>query len=510
MLGNRKLTIDDYLAILRRRRWWIAIPTVVVALGAYLVSLAIHDRYTSKTLVLVEQQKVPENYVRSVVTDALNQRLATMQEQILSRTRLQPIIEKFGLQKQDTGHGPTEDLVDQLRGAIKISAVRTMVGTQPDAGLPGFTISFTADDPHLAQQICGEITSMFMEENLRVREQRAEGTTQFLTTQLEEAKRKLDQQDARVAAFKQRYIGQLPGQEQINMNLLMGLNTQLEAVTQLLSRTQQDKTYMESLLAQQVAAWQASQTTNNPDSLGPQLAALQSHLVTLEGRYTPDHPDVIKAKNDIAQLKKKIDEAAAAAENKPDAEVHTTKLIEPPQIQQLRNQIHVVEQTLREKSQEQERLQGQIKTYQARVQLSPVVEEQSKEVTRDYQTALEFYNELLSKKTHSEMATDLERRQQGEQFRVMDPPNLPGRASFPNRPLFAAEGLGGGLALGLGLALLLEMGDKSLHNERDVEFYLQLPTLARVPSIGEENGKKAPFWKRGQSAPERIVPRLKG
>jgi len=510
MLGDRELTIDDYLAILRRRRWAILVPTLLGPLVAFAVSLALHPQYTSQTLVLVEQQKVPESYVRSVVTDALNQRLATMQEQILSRTRLQPIIEKFGLYKQDAGRVPMEDQVDQLRKAIKISAVQAMVGTRPDAGLPGFTISFIADDPHLAQQICGEITSMFMEENLRVREQRAEGTTQFLANQLEEAKRKLDQQDARLAAFKQRYIGQLPGQEQTNMNLLMGLNTQLEAVTQLLNRTQQDKTYMESLLAQQVAAWQASQTTNNPDSLGPQLAALQSHLVTLEARYTPDHPDVIKAKNDIAQLKKKIDEAAAAAKNKPAEEVHTTKLIEPPQIQQLRNQIHVAEQTLREKSQEQERLQEQIKTYQARVQLSPLVEEQYKEVTRDYQTALDFYNELLAKKTQSEMATDLERRQQGEQFRVMDPPNLPEKASFPNRPLFAAGGLGGGLALGLGLALLLEMRDKSLRNERDVEFYLQLPTLARVPSIGEENGKKARFWKRGQSARERIASRLKG
>jgi polysaccharide chain length determinant protein (PEP-CTERM system associated) len=511
MLGNRELTIDDYLAILRRRRWPILIPALLGPLVAFSVSLGLHSQYTSGTLVLVEQQKVPESYVRSVVTDALNQRLATMQEQILSRTRLQPIIEKFGLYKQDAGRVPMEDLVDRLRKAIKISAVQAMVGTRSEAGLPGFTISFTADDPRLAQQICGEITSMFMEENLRVREQRAEGTTQFLTKQLEEAKRKLDQQDARLAAFKQRYLGQLPGQEQTNMNLLMGLNTQLEAVTQLLNRTQQDKTYMESLLAQQVAAWQASQTpNNNPDALEAQLTTLQSQLVTLEARYTPDHPDVIKAKNDIAQLKKKIDETAAAAKNKPAEEVHTTKLIEPPQIQQLRNQIHVAEQTLREKSQEQERLHEQIKTYQARVQLSPVVEEQYKEVTRDYQTALDFYNELLAKKTQSEMATDLERRQQGEQFRVMDPPNLPEKASFPNRPLFAAGGLGGGLALGFSLALLLEMRDKSLRNERDVEFYLQLPTLARVPSIGEENGKKARFWKRGQSAPEQIVSRLKG
>jgi capsular polysaccharide biosynthesis protein len=128
--------------------------------------------------------------------------------------------------------------------------------------------------------------------------------------------------------------------------------------------------------------------------------------------------------------------------------------------------------------------------------LSPVVEQQYKELTRDYQTALDFHNDLLSKKTQSEMATDLERRQQGEQFRVMDPANLPERPSFPNRPLFALGGLGGGLALGLGLALVLEMRDKSLRNERDVEFYLQLPTLALLPSVQSGNGKQNRFWKR--------------
>jgi len=498
MLGNRELTIDDYVAILRRRLWVILIPTVVGPALALAYSMTLHNRYTSSTLVLVEQQKVPESYVRSVVTDELNQRLATMQEQILSRTRLQPIIEKFGMYKTEAGRASTEDLVAQLRGSIMVTPVRPMLGTGENR-LPGFTISFTADNPQLAQRVCAEITSMFMEENLKVREQRAEGTTEFLGKQLEEAKRKLDDQDARLAAFKQRYIGQLPGQEQANLNILMGLNTQLDAVNQALSRAQQDKTYMESLLSQQLAAWKASQQANTPDTLERQLATLQSQLVTLEAHYTEDHPDVIKAKNDIAQLKKKMDEAGAVAKDKPAVETQTASRIEPPHIQQMRNQIYMVEQNMRERSSDQGRLREQIKTYQARVQLSPVVEQQFKELTRDYQTALEFHNELLAKKTQSEMSTDLEKHQQGEQFRVMDPPNLPERPSFPNRRMIGVYGLGGGMALALSLALVLEMRDKSLRNERDVEFYLQLPTLALVPSVGVTNEKKIAFWKRGRA-----------
>ncbi len=498
MLGNRELRIDDYIAILRRRLWVIVIPAVLGPALALAYSLKLHDRYTSSTLVLVEQQKVPESYVRSVVTDELNQRLVTMQEQILSRTRLQPIIEKFGLYKAEAGQASTEDLVAQLRGSIRVTPVQPMLGTREN-GLPGFTISFMADNPQLAQRVCAEITSMFMEENLKVREQRAEGTTEFLAKQLEEAKRKLDEQDARLAAFKQRYVGQLPGQEQTNLNILMGLNTQLDAVNQALSRAQQDKTYMESLLSQQLAVWKASKEANAPDTLEKQLATLQSQLFTLEARYTPDHPDVIKAKNDIAQLKKKIDEAGATVKDKPAVETQAATRIEPPQIQQLRGQIYLVEQNMGERSAEQERLREQIKTFQARVQLSPVIEQQYKELTRDYQTALDFHNSLLAKKNESEMATDLEKRQQGEQFRVMDPPNLPERPTFPNRQMIALYGLGGGLALGLSLALVLEMRDKCLRNERDVEFYLQLPTLALVPSIGVTKGKRIAFWKRGRA-----------
>jgi polysaccharide chain length determinant protein (PEP-CTERM system associated) len=498
MIGNRELTLDDYLAILRRRRWLIVVPALLGPVIGFLISLALPARYTSTTLVLVEQQKVPENYVRSVIGEQLSQRLATMQEQILSRTRLQPVIEKFDLYKEDRNRVPMEDLVARLRKSINVAAVRTLAGTQPESGVPGFAISFTADNPRVAQQVCADITSMFMEENLRVREQRAEGTTEFLSKQLAEAKRKLDEQDARLAAFKQRYTGQLPGQEETNLNMLMGLNTQMQVVSQTISRAQQDKTYLESMLTQHLAAWEASKVSNDPENLEKQLANQQTLLVALEARYTPNHPDVIKTKNDIVQLKKKIDQAGAAAADKPAAGAQKAKGLEPPQIQQFRNQIHLAEEIIREKTGEQERLQNEIKNYQARIQLSPVVEQQYKEITRDYQTALDFHHNLLAKKTESEMSTDLERRQQGEQFRVMDPANLPERPSFPNRPLFTLGGLGGGLALGLGLALVLEMGDKSLRNERDVQAFLKLPTLALLPTIESGNGGQKRFWRRGK------------
>jgi polysaccharide chain length determinant protein (PEP-CTERM system associated) len=417
-----------------------------------------------------------------------------MQEQILSRTRLQPIIEKFGLYKGGAKQTHMEDKVEALRAAISIEPVRTLTGPRGGA-LPGFYISFSASSGRLAQQVCAEITSMFIEENLKAREARAQGTTDFLGKQLEEAKQNLDAQDAKMAEFKKQNIGALPGQEQVNLSLAMGFTTQLDAATQAVSRAQQDKTYLESLLSQQLAIRQGGATTGTttPEALDRQLTSLQGQLVSLQARYTDDHPDVIKVKNDIAKTQLRLAEVSSA----PPTESKIV-LQDPPDIRQLRAQIYQAEQIIRTKTVEQERARSALGAAQSRLQLSPIVEEQFKGVTRDYDTALGFYNDLLGKKTHSEMATDLERRQQGEQFRVIDPANLPEKPSFPNRPLFGLGGLGIGLAFGIAMVVVLESKDRSMRTEHDVVTYLGLPTLAVMPTIAGANGNghKPHFWNR--------------
>jgi uncharacterized protein involved in exopolysaccharide biosynthesis len=307
--------------------------------------------------------------------------------------------------------------------------------------------------------------------------------------QLSDAKAKLDEQDARLAAFKTRYIGSLPDEEKTNLNLLMSLTSQLDAATQALARAQQDKTFAESMLTQQIGAWQAAQSGRSPETMDQQLAALQIQLAGLQSRYTDDYPDVIKTKNDIAALKQKI---AESEEQKKEAvpEKNPKSTVEPPQVSQLRSQIHNSEQVIAEKTRAQEQIKQQIKVYQDRVQSSPAIEQQFKELTRDHDTALAFYNDLLKKRDQSAMATDLEHHQEGEQFRVLDPANLPDKPSFPNRPLFALGGFGGGLSLGLAITFLLELKDSSMRTERDVEFTLHLPVLAMVPAIEPSSNKK--------------------
>jgi polysaccharide chain length determinant protein (PEP-CTERM system associated) len=482
-MTRRELTPADYIAMLRRH--WVLI-TVLTLIGpplAYGLARILPAKYKSQTLVLVQPPTISAKIVEPVDTVDIGQRLASLQQQILSRTRLEPIIRQLGLFPKEIGRASMDDLVTRLQKDIEVTPVRPMADTH--SSLPGFFVNVTMDNPHTAQAVCTAVTSMFIEESLKVQNQRSAQTTDFLSQQLTDAKTALDAQDAKLAAFKLRYIGALPDQEQSNLNVLTSLTSQLDAATQALARAEQDKTFAQSMLNQQVAAWQASQNGDNPDSLQQQLAVLQAKLADLQTQYTDEYPDVIKTKADIAALKKRIAAGGSAA----PAPRTPKDSVEPPQVAQLRAQVYAAGQTVAEKEKEQQQIKKQIALYQSRVQASPVVEQQYKELTRGYQTALESYNDLLKKRDASAMSQDLTQQQEGEQFYLLDPANLPDSPSFPKPPLFALGGLGGGLGLGLGLAFLLEMKDTSLRNERDVEFALHVPVLAMIPAVEPDSGK---------------------
>jgi polysaccharide chain length determinant protein (PEP-CTERM system associated) len=479
MVQQRELTVEDYIAILRRK--WPLLASLAVAgciLGLGIANL-LPKRYTSQTLVLVEQPAVSDDYVKPVVTAETSERLATMQQEILSRARLEPVVRNLELYKAEMGRVPMEDLVGRLRATIEITPVRPMAQTRVQ-GLPGFTVSVTFPEPQLAQQICTTVTSMFMEQNVQLRQRQAEQTAGFLAKQLEDAKAKLDEQDARLAAFQRRYLGALPHDQPTNLNVLAGLTSQLDATTQVLNRSQQDKAFAESSLAQQRAAWLATMEGRDPQTQEQHIAELETELTTLLSKYTDNHPDVIRLKRDLA-----IARADAANDEQRETRVEsaTRPIAEPAEIQALRAQIHQLEQTIRERTTEQGELQRRIRTYQARVESLPGVEQEYKALTRDYETALQFHNELLRSRDQATMATNLERQQQSEQFRVLDPANLPDRPSFPVPLYFGMAGLVFGSVLGLVLTAVLEIRDTSLHNERDVESLLQLPVLAMVPAL---------------------------
>jgi len=487
MLGHRTLNVDDYLRILRRRGWMIAAPAILLALMGLGLTFVVSPQYVSQTLIMVEQQKVPDDYVRPVVVEDITARLATMKEQILSRSRLQPIIERFNL--YGTKNMSMDDRIEVTRKDIDIKAIHSEMART--GGLPGFFISFKSSDARTAQMVCGEIASLFVSANLSARAQSVEGTTAFLKGQLADAKRSLDEQDSKLATFQSKYMGRLPGEEAPNMNMLTSLNTQLDASTQALGRMEQDKSYIESMIASQQAATPVSgeHGAAAPGAQQTELQNLQTEESDLTRRYTDDYPDVVAIRRKIKNLRAQMAEAPAAATSTPSTVSTAPNRNDSQGVQQLRAQLRSLDQGIQSKRHEQATIAGQVRMYQDRISASPMVQEEYKNITRDYQTAQGFYDDLQKKMNQSKMATDLEHRQQGEQFSVMDQPNLPDSPTFPKRGVFVGAGLMAGLALGTILVAWREYRDTAMRSERDVWAFTKLPTLGVISlSINDLQG----------------------
>ncbi len=509
MIGNRELTMDDYLAMLRRRAKIILIPVVLAPLVGYGISWLVPAKYTSQSLILVEGQKVPENMVQPVVSEDLTARMATLQQQVLSQPNLQSMLERLQLAKSGQN---VSDEIEAIRANTTMSQVPVdspQIGGRRRPGgssVPGFFVKFEAPNPREAQLICNDLTTQIVDQNRQSIAAVASGTRDVLSKGLDDAKRSLDDMDGKLAAFKKQYVGQLPGDEENNLKILTGLNSQLDTNTQTLNRAQQDKVYTESILAQQLAAWKSSRASTDPETLQKQLSDLQSQLLGLQARYTDDHPDVIKAKADIAEVKKKLAEVNKATADAADTSNEKASASEPPEIRQLRLQIHQYGDMLAASTRDQKRLQQEIAEYQGRVSLSPAVEEQYKELTRDYDNALKGYQDLLAKKSTADLTVRMNTQEQGEQMIVLNQASLPDSPSFPNRWFFAGGGLAVGLALGIGLAMWLELLDKAIRTEADAEAALELPTLVAIPWVGavtaENKNGKLKFWKRNKNQDE--------
>src|SRR5208282_1073337 len=326
-MSERELTTDDYVAMLRRRLKVILIPALVAPLTGFLVSYApfLPARYTSTSSVLVEGQKVPDQYVQPVITADFAERVQSLQERVLSPKFLRPLIQ--GLETTDPKLFKAADEGKTISGIVQnvhVDPVMTSMSAaaaagakkKPTAGsepVPGFNVAYTDSDGVRAQKICNAVTQLMVDQNLISRSEVASSTIDFLSRQLEDAKRTVDAQDEKLAAFKRQYIGQLPTDIDNNTRMLMSLNTQLDATTQTLARAQQDKTYAEGMLGQQLAAWKSSLSAENPQTLQQTLTLLRGQLLQLQARYTDDYPDVIKTKADIAEVEKKLKEINTAS-----------------------------------------------------------------------------------------------------------------------------------------------------------------------------------------------------
>lgn len=481
---HREWKVQEYLELLRRRRWLLIIGAILGGASGLLLSLVLPPHYTSHAAMFVEEPVVQDSSAKPVTREEVDQWLASLPGQILGPRKLQELVEEFQPYKKDVGRVPVGVMTERLKKSIKVAALPPMPGARSHE-LPGFSVDVTLGEPRLAQQVCAEITFLFMNQNIRQRRRQAELATQSLTKQVEEAKAKLDEQEAQVAAFQSRHPGGLSQDQKTRDTRLAGMKRELEAVGKGLKEDGRERTFDESRLSQQLAALKTAASREKPLGLEQQLSDLQNQLASLERKYTDSHPSVIKLKRGIAQLQKQIQkgpakEASRVAEQKPNAAVPET-----PQVQQLRAQLSQLDLNISQKTKQYEDLQREIGAMQAGMALGSVVQQEFETLTQDYQTALHSYQDLLKKRNASEAAAEVESQQQAEKFRVLDPPSLAEQPSFPNRRLFTLGGLFAGLALAVGIVRLWAARDRSIRTRRDVEIYLGIPALALIPLTGK-------------------------
>jgi polysaccharide biosynthesis transport protein len=501
-------SLDEYWAIVRRRRWYIILPVFVIWALVWVGSWLIPSVYQSEALILVEQQKVPEHYVIPNVTVNLQDRLQSMTQQILSRTRLESVIKHFRLYPTRLSGSLTQadDPVEQMRKDIAIE----LVEAPGRAGqLTAFKIRYSADSPRLAQQVNSELTSLFIDENLKSQQQLSESTTAFLQTQLADARTKLEEQEAKVRAFKANHFGNLPTQVETNVQILSGLQGQLQSTQRALDGANQQRLYLESLQQEYQSAQASSDNGNSgevsADTLNEDLLDARRKLQESQSRYTEEHPDVVKLKDKVAKLEKlkeekdsesalNAEQSKATSETDPGAAAGVQHR-STSAMMQVQSQLKANRLEIQNYQQREEKIESDIAMYQARLNLTPATEQELADISRGYEESKTNYNSLLQKQNQSQLATSLEQRQQGEQFHILDPPSLPPRPSAPNHLVISIAGLIIGLVVGAGLTALLEMTNIRVRQEKDLEDVIPLKVLVGIPHLGVpgEDGARTRF-----------------
>jgi succinoglycan biosynthesis transport protein ExoP len=479
---------QDYWAMAVRRRWWVMAPLFIFGFVAFGVAHFWPEKYRSEALILVEQQKVPELYVTPNVVTDLQDRLQSMTQQILSRTRLQKLIEQFNLYPDSQPHTNIDEVVDKMRTDIRIELVEA---PRRQDELTAFRISFLYSSARVAQQITNELTSLFIDENLQSRGQQSVGTTSFLENQLEQARQDLAQQEQHLREYKIRFIGELPEQQQSMLQMLAALQSQLEANSSAIERTEQERIYLESMQSEYLKLQDSPASAEGNASASPIAVAdatirdLRKQLTDLEARYTTRHPDVEKLRDQIAdweQTRKQLGQTTDNASSKDDS-ANTAPTSKSLPLAEVESRLKVNKAEIDDYQESAKKLRGRIDDLESRLNLTPLREQQLAEVNRNYENSKQNYQSLLQKKMQSELATNLEKRQQGEQFRIIDPPNLPLKPAEPNRLEIITIGWVLGLCIGLGLTAMKEMTDEAIHNERALVESVPIPVLVHVPVL---------------------------
>lgn len=485
MLPGKTFTAADAAKIIRRRIWTLLLPLALISAATAVTARLLPDKYKSETLILVVPQQVPESYVRSTVTTRIEDRLQSIAQQILSRTRLERIIQDFDLYEKERRAGIMEDVVEGMRKDINIQVVKG------DA----FRVTYSGTEPRTVMRVTERLASLFIEENLHDREVLADGTNQFLEAQLEDARRRLVEQERKLEEYRRQHSGELPSQLESNMQAIQNAQLQIQSSVESLNRDHDRQLLLQRQIADLEQQAPSDTSTVQLASLdgdipgvtpAQQLAAARAGLTALQRRYKPEHPDVLRMQRVIKELEDKAGTEVAD----PDTQITPVEAERRARLKDLQAQLDQVTRQIASKESEEQRLRGVVSAYQKRVDVVPTRESELTELTRDYTTLQTMYASLLSKKEESRIAANLERRQIGEQFKLLDPARLAEKPYSPNRIAVSLAGTAAGLAVGLLLIALVEYRDASFSTDDEISSVLSLPVLASVPFMQSQDEQR--------------------
>jgi polysaccharide biosynthesis transport protein len=482
------LDLSRYVDIARRRYPYFLVTFFTGWLLVWAVSWVLPVSYKSGTLILVEQPTMPKDYVVSNINEDLQERVQSITQQILSRTRLLQIIDQMHL--YSSGHLTPDEKVGRMRKDIQLGIVHDATNLK----ITAFRVDYSAGDPHVAQKVTGELANLFINENLEVRQKESEETTKFLQAQLEAARENLNAQDAKIRAFKGEHVGDLPTQQAANLQILAGMQAQLQNEQDAINAARQQQAYLQTLI-NQYRSLQASPKSADGTALPAiekELETLRSQLAELSAKYTDNYPDVQKVKAQIARAEKTraaliADMKLRASESKPaESALPEQTTGDPTQsspLLQLEGQLQANRLEIQNRENAIAALKAKVGEYQGRLNEGPVREQQLADLTRGYDQSKANYDQLLKKESDSRMATSMEQLQKGQRFRMIDPPSLPLKPDFPNRLKFCGMGLGLGMVLGLMVAGGLEFFDDRMHDDRAIKALLPMKILSEIPEI---------------------------
>lgn len=524
MLPGKQLGIPAILAMLRRHLWKLVVPPVAGLFIALVYSGRLPDVYQADVLIAIVAQRVPASVVQSTVTIKTEERLDAIETQVLSRTPLEQLILELDLYRGERARLPLEDVIVKMRAATRVVLERQRVGPRGFEPPHAFHVQFEYADARLAAGIAQRLGAAFVDQNARDRGALAAATDQFLESQLAQARTRLEAQEVKLEGFRQRHGKELPTQVQSNMQVINSTQLQIQALVEATARSR-DRRLMNERIYNELVTDIAAPAPLSPapanDGAGTpvtavsaeqQLATARATLQQQQLRYQPEHPDVQRTMRVIAELEPKAaDERAAAVSSGvpvPLVAASPVEVSRRDRMRDMRAENDSLDRQIAFNEAEEKRLRDVVAEYQRRIEAVPGVESEWSSLTRDYDTQMTAYKVLLVKSEESKVALDLERRQIGEQFRILDSASVPTRPISPNRLAISGAGFGIGLMLGLSFALLLEVKDASFRSESDVIESLSVPVLALVPHLTtapERRRRVVVAWLKGTVATIALV-----